>query len=87
MYNGEYSWLYKDPNTTKVSVHPDRILNQHMGYIANYGNYIDKYISEDKFEDPNDKSIFLSQLRKEFLEYKNKLNELMQNNLAYFNKA
>lgn len=84
MYDNEYSCLYKETINDEELVHPLRILNKHMGYIGNYLDYIEQFVSEEKFEQKTDKRKLLSQIRGQLYLYVEKLQYLQENNPDYF---
>lgn len=86
MYDTKYSWVYKDSVKSKALVHPYRILTQHQGYIANYLDYVERYIPIESFEFSQDKENFLEKIRQELSQYANKLNDLLRQYPEYFRK-
>lgn len=86
MYDSQYSWLYKDSDTSEAIVHPLRVIEQHCGYISNYLYYIEKYVPTDKFKEPEDKDQFIRELRIELSKYHEKLQKLIRDNPKYFKK-
>lgn len=84
MYDNEYSWVYKDSLRSKAYIHPYRILNQHMGYISNYIDYIERYIDKSEFENAEDKNYMLTLLRDENSKYVKRLNKLLILHKDYF---
>lgn len=84
MYRNEYSWLYKDSQGTRISVHPDRIINQHKGYVFNYMTYVEHFIPVEKFDNKEHKVDLITQLQKELPYYSQKLRSLIKDNPSYF---
>lgn len=84
MYDTEYSWVYKDSIKSKAYVHPHRILNQHMGYITNYMDYVERYIDESEFECFEDKNSLLEMIKEQNNKYLRKLNKLREEHKEYF---
>jgi len=86
MYDGEFSWVYKDSAKAKALVHPYRILTQHQGYLTNYYDYIERFIPEKYFDNPQDKVLLLDMIKEQLLHYSNKLAELLNLYPEYFRK-
>lgn len=86
MYEGKYSWVYKDSLNAKALVHPYRILTQHQGYISNYMDYVERFIPENCFECPEDKTLLLEKIRLQLIQYTNKYTELINTYPEYFRK-
>lgn len=86
MYDSKYSWIYKDSAKAKAFVHPYRILTQHQGYIANYLDYVDRFVPNSSFDHPQDKELLLEKIKMELSQYTNKFNELLRSYPEYFGK-
>lgn len=84
MYNDEYSWIYKDSVNAKAVVHPYRILTQHQGYLANYLDYISRFVPENYFEDELDKQKLLDMVKNQNASYSDKLADLLEKYPEYF---
>jgi len=86
MYEGEYSWIYKDSINANGLVHPYRILTQHQGYISNYLDYVERFIPISYFDNSQDKTLLLDKVKLQLIKYSNKYNELIKNYPEYFRK-
>ena len=85
--NSKYKWNYKANRISRqVTAHPIRIINSHMGYISHYAIFV-KDLSEEKFEDKNDKEKIIAGLKKIIEDYKNKKNDIIYSNPEYFNQT
>ncbi|MCL2284340.1 MAG: hypothetical protein FWC26_13570 [Fibromonadales bacterium] len=76
MFEGDYSWAYKDSKNDFPLTHPYRVLTQHSGYIANYIDYVSRFIPEKEFEKTQDKKQLLELAIEEQKLYKDKLSQL-----------
>lgn len=86
MYDGEFSWVYKDSAKAKALVHPYRILTQHQGYLASYYDYIERFVPENYFDIPQDKVALLDMIKEQLSHYSNKFTELLNLHPEYFRR-
>lgn len=86
MYDDEFSWVYKDSTKAKALVHPYRILTQHQGYLTSYFDYLERFVSENSFDKPQDKGILLDMIKEQLSYYSSKIDELSNLYPEYFRK-
>lgn len=84
MYESDYSWIYKETINDSELVHPLRIINQHMGYISHYLDYIEQFVPKEKFEQEGDKINLINQVKRQLFLYYKKMQNLMKENPGYF---